>query len=397
MIDELKERIRRRAQDIGLAFLGVCQAGPVTGFDHYVEWANAGLAGAMQWMSRDLQKRSDPRTLMPGCRTVLVAGMNYGTGNGPALKASVLTGTIARYARGSDYHEVLKDRLTCLLSAAEEEAEHSIEGRIYVDTGPLLERDLAFAAGLGWRAKNTHLIHPRLGSYFFLGEILVDLDLEPDSPQPGRCGTCSRCLDLCPTGAFLGPGVLDARRCISYLTIELRGPIPRELRPAIGSMVFGCDICQEVCPWNRRAPASDDPAYASRAGLDPVDLIRILGLTQAEFSLQFRGSAIKRTKRSGLLRNAAVALGNSRDCSAVPALVRALEDSEALVRGHAAWALGQIGGPSAILSLRHRLAIEPDLWVQDEITDALKEQTDTQEPAGGQPPVQGPLCNPTNL
>ncbi|MCA1596411.1 MAG: tRNA epoxyqueuosine(34) reductase QueG, partial [Chloroflexi bacterium] len=235
-----------------------------------------------------------------------------------------------------------------------------------------LERDLAYAAGLGWRAKNTCLIHPRLGSYFFLGEVLTDLELAATGEQPSRCGSCHRCLDACPTRAFVGAGVLDARRCISYLTIELRGAIPHEFRPLIGQMVFGCDICQEVCPWNRRGAFTTEPAFAAREGLHPVDLIRLLRMTQAEFSEWFRGSAIKRAKRRGLARNAAVALGNSGDQSVVPALCEALDHDEPLVRGHAAWALGRLGGDAALLALSERRSNEDDPEVRTEIALATR-------------------------
>lgn len=372
----LTERIAARAKDLGLDLFGVCEAAPVAGWDHFEEWAREGMAGEMAWLVKEPLKRSDPRRVMPGCRSVIAAGMIYRTSeDAEEVKDEALYGQVARYARGDDYHEVLKDRLDRLLGAIREEAGVPVEGRVYVDTGPLLERDLAYAAGLGWRAKNTHLIHPRLGSYFFLGEILLDLPLMASTEQPDRCGTCTRCLDSCPTAAFVGPGVLDARRCISYLTIELRGPIPRSLRPLIGNMVFGCDICQEVCPWNRKAPLSMEPAFKSREGLQPADLVELLLMTQEEFSTRFRGSAIKRTKRRGLARNAAVALGNSGDLRAVAPLCNAMQDPEPLVRGHAAWALGRLGGQVAQTALQSHLPGETDTWVREEVTLALSEIT----------------------
>jgi epoxyqueuosine reductase len=212
-----------------------------------------------------------------------------------------------------------------------------------VDTAPLLERDYARRAGLGWFGKNTMLLNRRQGSYFFLGALLVDLDLQADEPhQTSHCGTCTACLDSCPTGAFAGPGLLDARRCLSYLTIDLRGPVPAELRPALGEWVFGCDVCQEVCPWNRKALPGTEPAWQARPDLESLDLAELLGLSEEQFRHRFRGTALTRARRRGLLRNAALALGSQGDPAALPALRRALEDGEPLVREAAAWAIGHI-------------------------------------------------------
>ncbi|HEX8360293.1 MAG TPA: tRNA epoxyqueuosine(34) reductase QueG, partial [Longimicrobium sp.] len=254
-----------------------------------------------------------------------------------------------------------------------------VNGRAYVDTGAVLERELAQRAGLGWQGRNTMLIHPRRGSYFFIGEVLLDVELEyDDAAVRDHCGTCRRCLDACPTGALLGRDasgapVMDARRCISYLTIELRGPIPRDLRPLIGNRVYGCDICQEVCPWNSFATQCAEPAFLAREGLDGPSLIEWMGMTQEEFSRRFKGSAVKRTKRRGLLRNVAVALGNWGSPEAVPALAVALNDEEPLVRGHAAWALGRIGTEAARQALGGRDEVEADAWVREEIKAALGE------------------------
>jgi epoxyqueuosine reductase len=250
-------------------------------------------------------------------------------------------------------------------------------GRAYVDTGAVLERELAQRAGLGWQGKNTMLIHPRRGSYFFLGEVLLDVELEYDAPlAKDHCGTCHRCIDACPTGALLGRDaagapVMDARRCISYLTIELKGPIPRDLRPLMGNRVYGCDICNEVCPWNRFTAPTDEPAFLAREGLDGPSLVEWMGMTQEEFSRRFKNSPIKRTKRRGLLRNVAVALGNWGSPDAIPALAVALNDEEPLVRGHAAWALGRIGTDAAGQALSSRVEVETDEWVREEIACAL--------------------------
>jgi epoxyqueuosine reductase len=268
----------------------------------------------------------------------------------------------------------MRERLDALLRWIREQVGSEVRGRAYVDTGPLLERDLARRAGLGWFGKNTMLLNRRMGSYFFLGALLLDLPLAPDEPfARDHCGTCTRCLDACPTGAFLAPHVLDARRCISYLTIELKGPIPRELRPLMGNWVYGCDICQEVCPWNRKAPFTDEPAFQARPGLSVPELIPLLGMTQEEFSVRFKASPIKRAKRRGFLRNVAVALGNSGDRRAVPALAAALHDSEPLVRAHAAWALGRLGGAEALACLKAARQTEDDRMVLEELILALAE------------------------
>jgi epoxyqueuosine reductase len=269
--------------------------------------------------------------------------MNYFVGEAEGREAaSGPTGVVARYARGDDYHDVLRVRLKRLLQGIQAERP-ACRGRAVVDTAPLLERDFARRAGLGWFGKNTMLLNKRLGSYFFLGALLLDLELQPDAPfEMQHCGTCTACLDACPTDAFVGPGVLDARRCISYLTIELRSQIPEELRPGLGEWLFGCDVCQEVCPWNRKAPSSGEPAWQPRPGMEPVDLIGVLGLSEEEFRDRFRGTALTRAKRSGLLRNAALVLGNRADPAALPALRRAAMDADPLIREAALWAVERI-------------------------------------------------------
>jgi len=249
---------------------------------------------------------------------------------------------VARYAWGRDYHEVMEPRLRAL-SADLEAAAPGTRGRVYVDTGPLLERDLAARAGLGWTGKNTMLLHPGLGSYFFIGIVLTTAELQADQGLPDRCGTCTRCLEACPTGAFPEPYVLDARRCISYLTIEHRGPIPPGLREGMGTLAFGCDVCQAVCPWNSRAPVTAETAFMAR---DLPGLVELATLTDDGFRERLRASPLRRARRRGLARNAVVALGNAGDRAAVPALTAALTDPDAEVRSHAAWALDRVSGPT---------------------------------------------------
>jgi epoxyqueuosine reductase len=276
-------------------------------------------------------------------RSVIMVAISYKPDEPPGEeKPPGLTGKVARYARGEDYHDVLRGRLNRLLAWLQAEVPGYV-GRGVVDTAPLLERDFARRAGLGWFGKNTMLLNRRVGSYLLLGALLVDLVLRADPPHAtNHCGTCTACLDACPTDAFAGPGLLDARRCISYLTIELKGPIPEELRRDMGDWVFGCDVCQEVCPWNRKAPLGVEPAFRPRPGFEALDLIELLGLSESAFRQRFRGTALTRPKRRGLLRNAAIVLGNQGSPSALPALERALADPEPLVREAARWAIEQI-------------------------------------------------------
>jgi epoxyqueuosine reductase len=290
------------------------------------------------------------------------------------VKETGLSGLVASYAWGDDYHDVLPERLQQLVSFIENHVGHPVTNRWYTDTGPILERDLAQRAGLGWIGKNTCLIHPRLGSYFLLAEILLGVELEADAPfVPDHCGTCRRCLEACPTGCILENRTLDANRCISYLTIELKETIPVGLRSKIGEWLFGCDICQQVCPWNQRfATSAGDQAFNPRPNLPHPKLLQEIGLSQHAFNRKFKGNPIKRGKRRGYLRNVAVALGNIGESSVVPALVEALaNDPEPLVRGHAAWALGTIGGEAAWRGLRASSQREKAPAVLDEIRDAL--------------------------
>jgi epoxyqueuosine reductase len=341
----LTNRIRAEAYARGFDLAGVVSLGPADSADAFDRWLERGYDGDMAYLARGAAKRRDPRLVMEGARTAVVVGLEYG-GREPS-------GPVARYARGADYHDLMTDRLNDLLEAIRAITTVTVTGRPYVDTGPMLERDLARRAGLGWFGKNTNLIHPELGSFFFIGALVLDLDLEPDEPfEADRCGTCTRCIDACPTDALVEPRVLDARRCISYLTIELRTAIPLELREPIGELIYGCDICQDVCPWNVRfSRPLAEPAFETRkalGGRDPRTLAReLLTMSDDGFRAEFQGSPMKRAKLRGLKRNAAVVLGNVGNSDDVDLLTRALDDPEELVREHAAWALGRIADRGA--------------------------------------------------
>jgi len=334
-------------------------------------------------MARNAPRSPNPQAVVPDVRALVVLGMYYGeaapgmspdpaTSEEDARGAAEPRGRISRYASGDDYHTVMEPRLRRV--AAFLLARGARVARYYVDTGPGIDRAAARRAGIGWYGKNTLIITRRgYGSWGFLGEILTDLPLPADLPATGSCGSCRTCLDACPTGAIVAPYTVDARRCISYLTIEHRGPIPRELRPQIGDHIFGCDICQTVCPHNTKTVAQTHPEFAPRPGTAArPELIPLLNISEEEFRRRFRRSPVLRTKRRGLRRNVAVALGNLADPDAVPALLEALADeTDPLVRGHAAWALGRVGSDAAREGLRARLGREQDAFVRDEITVAL--------------------------
>ena len=376
----ISQCIRRRAVEVGFDSVGIAPVEPSAHAAAYARWVDAGYAGEMAYLARPdaTAKRADPRLVVPGARSAVVVTRNYLPEEESEATARDRA-IFARYARGADYHELLRDRLIALQHWVQEEIA-SVGGRAYVDTGPVLERELAVRAGLGWFGRNTMLIQPRRGSYFFLGVLLLDVELEYDSPfARDHCGRCERCVVACPTGALLGRDAdgaprMDARRCISYLSIELKGPIPRELRPRMGNRIYGCDICQEVCPHNRPkfVQITREEAFWPRQGVHGERLIELMGMDQAEFSSRFKHSPVKRTKRRGLLRNVAVALGNWASPEAVPVLATALNDHEPLIRGHVAWALGQIGTEDANAALRGREKVEEDGWVREELDLAIR-------------------------
>jgi epoxyqueuosine reductase len=338
---ELARLAKAHAFALGFDLAGVAALGPADTASAFDAWIDAGHAGEMHYLERGAVKRRDSRRAKPGTTHAIVVALDYG-GREPS-------GPVARYARGDDYHDVMDAKLRELHRRVERDAGRIVAGKPYVDTGPLLERDLARRAGLGWFGKNTNLLNPTLGSFFFLGALVLDLELETDAPfEADRCGTCTRCLEACPTDAFVAPRVLDATRCISYLTIEVKDEIPIALREPMGELIYGCDICQEVCPWNERfAQDLKEPAFAARevlAGKDARTLARdLLGMSRAEFSAAFKGSPMKRAKLRGLKRNAAVVLGNvgAADDIALLELVRDGEPDD-MLRQHAAWALAQL-------------------------------------------------------
>jgi epoxyqueuosine reductase len=337
----LEQRLKEQARALGFELAGIAPATDADSFGHFEKWLDLGHAGEMDYMTRLRPARRHPDSILADVRSVVMVGMNYRSQE-PSTTPDALTGRVSCYAHGSDYHDVLRRRLRQLLEWVQLQVPES-RGRIVVDTAPLLERDFARRAGLGWFGKNTMLLNKRLGSYFFLGGLLLNIALEPDAAhETSHCGTCRACLDACPTQAFPAPGQLDARRCISYLTIELRGSVPEDLRPQMGDWVFGCDICQEVCPWNRKAPLGREPELQQEGSLTALDLCEVLRLSPEEFRERFRGTALTRPGRGGLLRNAAIALGNRGDPSALPALQAAAHDPDPLVREAAQWAITRI-------------------------------------------------------
>lgn len=380
MTNRLTHALKQKAVALGFNMVGVVPAVPSPNLDAYLNWIEANHHGTMGYLARPdrLARRRDLNVILPGVRSLICVGLDYATKQLPqAIAEDPSRGRISNYAWGVDYHDVMTPRLEALGAwLAAQAGETAVQSRVYVDTGAILERDHAAQAGLGFTGKNTMLIAPQRGSFFFLGELLTDLPLTYDEPrQMPTCGSCSRCLTACPTNAFPKPFVLDARRCISYLTIELKGWIPRTLRPLMQNWIYGCDICQDVCPFNRFAPATDEAEFMAHSWDDAAPpLLSLLTLSGAQFATQFANSPIKRIKRPRFLRNVCVAVGNWGSETAVPPLIHLLEDPSPLVRGHAIWALGQIGGAAAETAVRQLKAIEEDAEVLDEITAVLAER-----------------------
>lgn len=330
----MKEALLARARALGFDLCRVAHCAAPEHAEAFRAWLGEGRAGEMAWLERNQERRTDPQKVLPGARSVIVVALNYFQGETPRRD-----GQIARYAWGDDYHDLIAGRLRELDTFLQS---HGGVQKCYVDTGPVLERDFAARAGIGWHGKSTMLISPQLGTWFFLAEILTTLELAPDPPQAERCGKCTRCLAACPTGAITAPHQLDARRCISYLTIELKGSIPLEFRPLMGDRIYGCDDCLRACPWNRFAQASHESAFAARTATTGMALVDYLALTDEQFRTLFRKSPIKRIKRRGFLRNVCVALGNVGSERDLPALEGAALDAEPLIAEHAAWAIARI-------------------------------------------------------
>ena len=339
--------IKAAARQVGFDLVGIAPAVSPPGLGHLTDWLALGFAGEMQYLPRRAAAYEHPEHVMPNVRSVVMLAINYNTetGRGETSDVPSLTKSarVARYAQGSaDYHDLLRGKLKQLADVVHD-LQPGCRTRGVVDTAPLLERDFARLAGLGWFGKNTMLINKRAGSWLLLAALLTDLELETDvAHSTSHCGTCTRCLDVCPTDAFVAPYVLDARRCISYLTIELKNQIPVELRDGVGDWLFGCDLCQDVCPWNRKAPITSEPAFLPQADLHPADALQILKMSDVEFQARFQHSPLGRPGWDGLRRNAAIVLGNSGDPSIIPDLVDCLEQDSPLVGEAINWALNKL-------------------------------------------------------
>jgi epoxyqueuosine reductase len=377
-MQDLKAAVIARARACGFDLVGI------TGPDDFaadraaaLERIREGRMDGLPWYTESrVMRGTSPAELLPGARSVICLGLSY-LGNDEPDEPSPSTssgqtgvGQVARYAWVRDYHRAMKRRMRDFVRELEQDMGSTVGARWYVDDGPMLDRAAAARAGLGWFGKNGNVLNPTYGSWILLGQLITDLPLTADTPLRKTCGNCSRCMPACPTDAIVAPYVVDNRRCISYLTIEHKGAIPLELRAPMGNWVFGCDICQEVCPVNRKARVTSDPNFARR-DLAAVDLVELLGMTEEEFRQRFAGTPIMRAKRVGMQRNACVALGNLGDPAAVAALSRALQTAEPLVRRHAAWALGRIGGSEAVATLNSSAATEDDDDVRSEIRQAL--------------------------
>ncbi len=333
--------IKSLARDAGFDLVGIARPAAPEPLGFFREWVALGYAGEMGYLTSQVERRSDLKVAFPWARSLIVVGLQYDTSHPYSTEAPARSGWISRYAWGDDYHDVVKARLDALVERLRETA-GGFQAKTYVDTGPIAEKAYAAAAGVGAYGKNTCLLHPEHGSWFFLGVAVTDLELAPDAPRADMCGSCTACLEACPTQAFPEPYVLDATRCISYLTIEVKGAIPEPLRPGMGRHVFGCDICQDVCPWNRKRQHRGEASFEPRPGALAPDLGELAALDQRAFGERFRRSPVKRARRRGLLRNVAVAIANAGDAGKAPLLERLVQDEDAVVREHARWALERL-------------------------------------------------------
>lgn len=342
---DLTSSIKEKAYSLGFTLIGISPVGDYPESQYYKEWLNKGYQASMDYMSKNEEKRQDVRNLVPGARSVISCALNYNTDYPYSTEArDPKKGWIARYAWGDDYHSVIKEKLNILKDYLFETALTDENDRVYVDTGPVLERMYAKYSGIGWIGKNTCLINQEVGSWLLIGELITTIELDYDNQAAERCGTCTKCIDSCPTDAITAPYVLDSSKCISFLTIENKVSIPAEYREHMGNNIFGCDICQDVCPWNNKADTVTEKAFLPREGLVGPDLKTVAALDQKQFSGLFKDSPIKRSKRKGFIRNVLVAIGNSGDQAFEGQVFKLLDDNEPLIRKHAVWALSKISG-----------------------------------------------------
>jgi len=368
----ISKSIKEKALEIGFDLVGISSVGSFPENQFYKEWLARGFAGEMKYMEKEPEKREKVSGVLPEAKAVICCGLNYNTDYPYSIRENDgRKGWISRYAWGDDYHKVIKDKLLLLLEFIKRISTEETKARIYVDTGPVLDRVYGRYSGMGWFGKNTCIINQKIGSWIFIGEIVTNLELECDNPVTDRCGTCTRCIDSCPTGAILEPYVLDSRLCISYLTIELQEKISVELRDRIGNNVFGCDICQDVCPWNRKAKATNESSFQPRDGLYNPELSSLVKLSDEDFRRIFKGNPVKRARRKGFLKNILVVMGNSGSKEFIPDIKEYLNDEDPIVRAHAAWALSKLDGDNSYKTLLDRLDIESDSMVREEIVSIL--------------------------
>ncbi|ABS67054.1 domain of unknown function DUF1730 [Xanthobacter versatilis] len=376
----LEEIIAGLARTEGFDTVGITRADAIPQAGARLkDWVAGGAHGDMGWMAETLERRADPAVLWPAIRSVIMLGLNYGPADDPrAVLAQRSAGAISVYARAEDYHDIIKPKLKRVARALLAEAQRrGLDGdvKVFVDTAPLMEKPLAAAAGLGWQGRHTNLVSRDFGSWLFLGAIATTVELKPSAPEQDHCGSCRACLDACPTAAFPAPYVIDARRCVSYLTIEHKGPIPRELRPLMGNRIYGCDDCLAACPWNKFAELGREVKLAARAENDAPPLAELVALDDAAFRARFPKSPIKRVGRDRFVRNVLVAMGNSGDAALLPQVEARLGDASALVRGAAVWALGQLADPDTVFRrAREALPQEDDAVVRAEWAAASVEQ-----------------------
>ncbi|MBI4231837.1 tRNA epoxyqueuosine(34) reductase QueG [Candidatus Peregrinibacteria bacterium] len=365
---ELTQVIKSKAKELGFDLIGIAPVETIPETAHFAKWLGSNFQGTMSYMKRQVERRQDPKNIIPEARSMICVAVNY---YNQASKNGELAGEISKYAVGKDYHSVILDKLENLCAFINEYAD--AKTKICVDTSAVLEKLWAQKAGLGWQGKHSNIINRDYNSWLFLGEIITDLELEIDPPHTeNHCGTCTSCIDLCPTKAIVAPYVVDSRKCIAYLTIEHKGEIPKKLRLLMGNLIFGCDICQDVCPWNKFAKVSDEAAFMPQGEALTPYLARFADISSdEEFNARFRNSPIKRAKRSGFLRNVAIALGNSKNPQAITPLKKLLNDKESLVRQHSAWAVGQIKISESLNILKERLSLENEPVVKKEIEESI--------------------------